>query len=86
MIAGHGEGVLVGTGGQAAGDRELVLGRQWWVRVMLVSPVSLDIAYEKSKIKLRVSKQQSQSVQALLSMATLVTRPVQEAPPMGGTI
>lgn len=86
MIAGHGEGVWVGPGGQAAGDRELVLGRQWWVRVMLVSPVSLDIAYEKSKIKLRVSKQQSQSVQALLSMATLVTRPVQEAPPMGGTI
>ena len=86
MIAGHGEGVWVGPGGQAAGDRELVIGRQWWVRVMLVSPVSLDIAYEKSKIKLRVSKQQSQSVQALLSMATLVTRPVQEAPPMGGTI
>lgn len=86
MIAGHREGVWVGPGGQAAGDRELVLGRQWWVRVMLVSPVSLDIAYEKSKIKLRVSKQQSQSVQALLSMATLVTRPVQEAPPMGGTI
>ena len=86
MIAGHGEGVWVGPGGQAAGDRELVLGRQWWVRVMLVSPVSLDIAYEKSKIKLRVSKQQSKSVQALLSMATLVTRPVQEAPPMGGTI
>ena len=86
MIAGHGEGVWVGPGGQAAGDRELVLGRQWWVGVMLVSPVSLDIAYEKSKIKLRVSKQQSQSVQALLSMATLVTRPVQEAPPMGGTI
>lgn len=61
---------LVGPGGQAAGDRELVLGRQWWVRVMLVSPMSLDIAYEtKSKIKLRESKQQSQSVQALLSMA-----------------
>ena len=86
MIAGHGEGVWVGPGGQAAGDRELVIGRQWWVRFMLVSPESLDIAYEKSKIKLRVSKQQSQSVQALLSMATLVTRPVQEAPPMGGTI
>ena len=87
MIAGHGEGVWVGPGGQAAGDRELVLGRQWWVRVMLVPPVSLDIAYKtQSKIKLRVSKQQSQSVQALLSMATLVTRPVQEAPPMGGAI
>lgn len=87
VTAGHGEGVWVGPGGQAAGDRELVLGRQWWVRVMLVSPMSLDIAYEtKSKIKLRESKQQSQSVQALLSMATLVTWPVLEASPMGGAI
>lgn len=54
---------------------------------MLVSPVSLDITYEtNSKIKLRVSEQQPQSVQVLLSMATLVTWPVQEAPPIGGAI
>ena len=44
VIAGHGEGVWVGPGGQAAGDRELVLGRQWWVRVMLVSPVKPKLA------------------------------------------